>query len=106
MVSIRTESAEHRQGSIGCSLAIEHWSKGYAAEAMQAAIALGFETLNLHRIYAETISENKAAIALAQRIGMRIEGELKASQQFKDKWWNQTILGILKSEWHPKRGEI
>jgi len=96
VVSIRTESVAHRQGSIGCSLAIEHWSNGYAAEAMKAAIALGFETLNLHRIYAETISENKAAIALAQRVGLRVEGEFKECQRFKGQWWNQTILSILK----------
>lgn len=99
VVSVRTESSTHRQGSIGCGLVYEHWSNGYALEAMQAALKIGFDTLNLHRIYAETISENKAAITLAQRLGMQIEGELRESQYFKGKWRGTTILGILRSEW-------
>ena len=99
VVSVRTESSSHRQGSIGCGLAYEYWSKGYALEAMQAALDIGFTRLNLHRIYAETISENKAAITLAQRLGMQIEGELRECQYFKDKWWGTTVLGILRSEW-------
>lgn len=101
VVSVRTESSTHRQGSIGCGLAYDYWSKGYALEAMQAALQIGFETLNLHRIYAETISENKAAIVLTQRLGFQIEGELRESQYFKGRWWGETILSILRSEWQP-----
>ena len=99
VVSVRLESHTHRQGSIGCGLVYEYWGKGYALEAMQATLDLGFEKLNCHRIYAETISENKAAITLAQRLGMQIEGELRENQYFKGKWWGTTILGILRAEW-------
>ncbi len=99
VVSVRIESTDHRQGSIGCGLAYEYWSLGYASEAMIVAISLGFEKLNLHRIYAETISENNAAIALAERLGMRIEGVLRENQYFKGRWWDTTILGLLRSEW-------
>jgi len=99
VVSVRVESELHQQGSIGCGLAVEHWSKGYALEAMQAALQIGFETLKLHRIYAETISENKAAITLAQRLGMQFEGQLRETQYFKGKWWGTAVLSILRSEW-------
>ena len=101
-VSVRIESPEHRQGSIGCGLGYEYWSLGYASEAMAAAITLGFENLNLHRIYAETISENRAAVALAERLGMRVEGELRDNQYFKGRWWNTTILSLLRTEWREK----
>ena len=99
VVSVRAESLKPRQGSVGCTVAYEHWSKGYASEAMGAAINLGFEKLKLHRIYAETISENLPAIALAKRLGMRIEGELRENQYFKGRWWNTTIFGLLRAEW-------
>jgi ribosomal-protein-alanine N-acetyltransferase len=101
-VSVRIESSEHRQGSIGCGLAYEYWSLGYASEAMTAAIKLGFENLDLHRIYAETISENRAAVALAERLGMRIEGTLRENQYFKGRWWNTTILSLLRTDWQDK----
>jgi RimJ/RimL family protein N-acetyltransferase len=98
-VSVRIDSPEHRQGSIGCVLAYKYWSQGYASEAMTAALNLGFEKLKLHRIYAETISENRAALALAERQAMRIEGVLRENQYFKGRWWNTTILALLRTEW-------
>ncbi len=101
-VSVRIESPEHRQGSIGCGLAYEYWSLGYASEAMAAAITLGFENLDLHRIYAETISENHAAMALAKRQGMREEGILRENQYFKGRWWDTTILSLLRTEWQDR----
>ena len=66
---------------------------------MTAALNLGFEKLKLHRIYAETISENRAALALAERQAMRIEGVLRENQYFKGRWWNTTILALLRTEW-------
>lgn len=98
-ISVRVDSPEHRQGAIGCGLGYEHWSKGYASEAMAAVLTLGFEGLNLHRIYAETISDNRAAVVLAVRLGMRLEGEIRENQYFKGRWWNSTIYSLLRSEW-------
>jgi RimJ/RimL family protein N-acetyltransferase len=69
---------------------------------MAAVIALGFENLDLHRIYAETISENRATIALAKRQGMLVEGILREYQYFKGRWWDTTILSLLRTEWREK----
>jgi len=101
-VSVRIESPEHSQGSVGCGLAYEYWSLGYASEAMAAAITLGFKDLDLHRIYAETISENRAAMALVKRQGMRVEGILRENQYFKGRWWDTTILSLLRTEWQDR----
>jgi len=101
-VSVRIESPEHSQGSVGCGLAYVYWSLGYASEAMAAAITLGFEDLDLHRIYAETISENRAAMALVKRQGMRVEGILRENQYFKGRWWDTTIFSLLRTEWQDR----
>ena len=96
---VRITSVEEKQGTFGCELNPAHWGRGYAHEASRAVIEFGFTELDLHRIYAETNSENRAAIALAKKMGMRVEGELKENRWFRGQWWNTTILSILKSEW-------
>lgn len=96
---IRVVSEEEKQGSFGCEIAKEFWHQGFALEASQTLFNFGFQTLELHRIYAETISENSDAIALAKRLGMHLEAELRENRFFRNKWWNTAILAILSSEW-------
>lgn len=96
---LRITSVDEKQGTFGCELDRAHWGKGYALEASRAVINFGFTELNLHRIYAETNSENLLAIALAKKLGMRVEGELRENRWFRGRWWSSTILSILEPEW-------
>ena len=98
-VGIRVVSMLERQGSFGCELDPCHWGRGYAREAGRAMIEYGFRELGLHRIYAETLEENVAAIGLAEGLGMRREGTLRENRRFRGRWWNTTILSVLESEW-------
>ena len=96
---VRIESVTDRQGSFGCELGHSFWKDGFGREASRAIIDFGFRTLKLHRIYAETTSENKSALTLASKLGMRNEGELIENRFFKGRWWNTTIVAILSSDW-------
>lgn len=55
---------------IGWRLARPHWGKGYANEAARAALAFGFDTLELDEIVSMTVPTNKRSQAVMQRIGM------------------------------------
>ena len=98
-VGVRVASASERQGSFGCELDPRHWGRGYAREAAHAAVGYGFRELGLHRVYAETLEENTAAIRLAEGLGMRREGTLRENRRFGGRWWSTTILSVLESEW-------
>ncbi|NVD07948.1 GNAT family N-acetyltransferase [Vibrio sp. JPW-9-11-11] len=89
---------DERQASVGCGLVRQHQSQGASEEAMRALLKFGFNQLNIHRAYAETISDNRAAIRLCQKIGMKAEGELIEHRFFKQKWWNTTILAIRRDD--------
>lgn len=89
---------DHRQASIGCGLAREYQVSGYAQEAMQALIDYGFNQLQVHRIYAETIADNRAAILLCTKLGMRVEGTFVEHRYFKNQWWNTVILAMLQPD--------
>ncbi len=52
------------------SLHPDAWGKGYATEAARAALAYGFETLELDRIFAITLEENRASRSVMERLGL------------------------------------
>ena len=76
-----------------------YWGEGLAYEASRRIVAYGFSTLRMQRIFAETISENGRARALAERLGMRLEGELVRNRFFRARWWNTVIYALLADEW-------
>jgi RimJ/RimL family protein N-acetyltransferase len=96
-VGIRIEA--HQQASVGCALIRHQQQSGVAIEAMRAIAEFGFLQLDVHRIYAETIADNHAAIRLCRQLGMRKEAEFVEHRYFKEKWWNTVIFGLLKSQY-------
>ena len=52
------------------SLHPDAWGRGYATEAARAALAYGFETLELDSIFAITLEENRASRSVMERLGL------------------------------------
>jgi len=55
---------------IGWRLSFEHWGQGYATEAARAALAFGFEHLQLSEIVAFTVPANARSRRVMERLGM------------------------------------
>lgn len=89
-----------KQASFGCELGRKWQAHGYAYEAAKTLFDYAFKYLDIHRIYAETISENKAAIKLCMLLGMRIEANFIENSFFQDRWWDTTVMAILEHEWN------
>lgn len=98
-VGVRIESPEHQQASFGCAISRAQWGQGLAYEASRHIIDFGFSSLPIHRIYAETNSENRRARALLERLGMRLEGELQQHRFFRGRWWDTALYAVLEDEW-------
>jgi len=74
---------------LGWSFAREHWGKGYAFEAAQAARRCGREQLGVGELISLIRADNTRSIALAKRLGATCEGEI-------------TLLGSPAQRWrHP-----
>lgn len=58
---------------VGWRLAYAHWGQGYATEAAQAALAFGFNHLELKEIVAFTALSNLPSQAVMHRLGMQRE---------------------------------
>jgi RimJ/RimL family protein N-acetyltransferase len=84
-------------------IGVPHWGNGYATEAAQAVIAFGFDTLNVHRIFAGYFSGNEASRRVLEKLGMKHEG---TSREHIEKWGKFLDLenyAILEPEWRARK---
>ncbi|WP_345817580.1 GNAT family protein (plasmid) [Paraburkholderia sp. PREW-6R] len=100
---IQIQSPGH--ASIGCELGRRSHGTGAARYAANALLEFGFLELCFQRIFAETISENKAAIRLCKTVGMHVESERANDRDFKGREWTTTVLAIHRDDWQAKRAQ-
>lgn len=74
------------------------WNKGYATEARMMMLKFAFEERGLERIFAYVIEGNEASIRLHEKCGYKIEGVLRKSIYKNGKYYNQTLLAVLKED--------
>lgn len=95
-----------RDGRAGLGFMVgekSYWGKGAATEAIGLVTRFVFETLGLHRLYAETASLNARSNNLFKKLGFTLEGELRDSQIISptvraDTW----CWGLLAPEWRAR----
>ena len=80
-------------------LARPYWGQGLMSEALQAVLHFGFETLNLHRIWAATDLHNLASCQLLERNGLIREGVLRQATYRNNGWADSVIYAMLKHEY-------
>ena len=105
IAGVRQRVPEQPRGDIGYELAPWHWGTGYATEAAEAVLALGFETLGLHKLTAACVAENTGSVRVLRKLGMRVEARLREYGQVRGRWHDELLWGILASEWRASRGE-
>jgi [ribosomal protein S5]-alanine N-acetyltransferase len=77
-------------------LARPYWGAGLMSEALQAVLHFGFETLELHRLWAATDPRNLPSCRLLERNGLVREGVLRQATSRNDGWADSAIYAILK----------
>jgi RimJ/RimL family protein N-acetyltransferase len=102
-ISLRRTSRDYAQGELGYVLHPAHHGRGYATEASEALLRLGFEVLGLHRIAASADARNAASIHVMERLGMRREALLRENELVKGEWSDEVIYAMLATEWEQRR---
>lgn len=93
---------DRAQVEFGVSLDPKHQGRGYAAEALKGVLGYLFIDLNKHRVFGSADPDNRASLALMERVGMRKEAHFKQSYWFKDRWADDVIYAMLASEFKDK----
>ncbi|XLM21603.1 GNAT family N-acetyltransferase, partial [Chromobacterium piscinae] len=55
--------------------------------------------LGLHRLELGCAPENLRSCRVAERLGFRLEGELRDAQYLNGRYWNMRCYGLLADEW-------
>ena len=92
-------SIRSRQGEIGWGVISSHAGQGLATEIGQALLRLAFDTLGLHRVFAQCRIENQASRRIMVKLGMREEGVLRENVFVRGEWWSSVQSSILSTEW-------
>lgn len=75
-----------------------YWRQGYAFESCKAVIDYAFNSMNVHKIFAEAIDGIKS-VPLMKKLGMKLEGIHRS--QTKDpqgNWVDVYVYGILEED--------
>jgi RimJ/RimL family protein N-acetyltransferase len=96
-------SIESRQGELGYVFNPDFHGRGYATEAAELMLNMGFETFNFHRIYARCDPRNTGSYKLMERLGMRREAHLIHNEMFKGEWGDELVYAILEDEWRRRQ---
>ncbi len=101
-VMLAWQSQEHSCGEIGAVFNPDLSGRGYATEALNAVLRLGFEGLGLHRIMARIDERNEPSVRLVGRLGMRLEARLVENEWFKGEWTTELDYAMLAGEWQAR----
>lgn len=76
--------------------------EGYMREAIEAVVHYAFTILDLSRIEAGCLEENKPSRALLEKCGFKYEGVAQAYLQINGRWRNHVLYANLR---HDRRGK-
>jgi RimJ/RimL family protein N-acetyltransferase len=98
-------SRRHRQGEVGYIFHPDHGGRGYATEAAEVVLRLGFEELGLHRIVGRLDGRNTASARVLERLGLRREAHFVQNELVKGEWTDEVVYAMLADEWRARRPE-
>ncbi|GGD12640.1 N-acetyltransferase [Pontibacillus salipaludis] len=92
----------HNVAEIGYALSKDYWGKGISTEAVKEVIMFGFTCMDLVRIQARCLKENRGSERVMEKAGMSFEGILRKSMLVKGKYQDLKMYSILKEEFNSK----
>jgi RimJ/RimL family protein N-acetyltransferase len=75
------------------------WGRGYGTAAARRLLTFGFESLGLHRIFADVDARNISSLRVAEKLGMQREAHFRKNMWVKGEWTDSVICAILEDDW-------
>jgi RimJ/RimL family protein N-acetyltransferase len=96
---IATDPHQPRGATFGFALRPDAWGVGYGVETVRLLLALGFEDLELHRIWGARSPLNEASAKTMTAAGMVEEGTIREHINKAGQWRDSVVHAILDHEW-------
>jgi ribosomal-protein-alanine N-acetyltransferase len=99
MINYHRRDRRERRVDVGWLILPAQQGKGYMTEAGRALLGHLIDKLRVHKVEALIRADNKPSIALAKRLGFRLEGGPIRDRWFKDgRWHSVMIYGLIAGE--------
>jgi len=92
-------SEKHRGGEVGYIVHPDVFGRGLAGEGARAMLGIGFEMMNMHRIFGRIDARNAASARVLEKLGMRREARFVRSELVKGEWTDEVVYAMLAAEW-------
>lgn len=79
--------------------AVELTGQGFGTEATRLVLNFVFKELKLNRLQLEVFSHNERGIKAYEKVGFKIEGVLRESLYYNEKYSDEIIMAIIKREY-------
>lgn len=89
-----------RLAEIGYWIDAQAQGHGIMTRACRALINYAFDDLELNRIVIRCADGNRKSRAIPERLGFKLEGQLRQTIWLYDRFWDAMIYGLLASEWN------
>ena len=93
---------DNRGCGVGYWLSKEHTRHGIATRSCVRLMEHCFDDLGLHRFVLEAATDNFASRAIAERLGMRLEGITKDREWLYDHYVDSALYAITAPEWQSR----
>lgn len=87
-----------QSGTLGYWVGAQFARNGYMKEAIQALVHYGFEEMDLSRIEAACLPENKASRGVLEKSGFKYEGVAQSYLQINGRWRNHVLYAFLRND--------
>ena len=75
------------------------WGLGYGTDAMRVMMRLGFDKMNLHRLWLHVFEYNHRAIASYEKCGFKREGVFRKERFHRGRYYDTFVMSILDDEY-------
>lgn len=87
-----------RMAKVAYRIAEKHKGRGYATEALRAAVDFCFEKTELRRLWTDVDVRNAASCRVLEKCGFVREGMIRQGKMVST-WCDYYIYGTLRSDW-------
>ena len=86
---------EANKAEIGYVFHRDHWGKGYGTEIVALMTDFAFESLHLHKLYANVVNANIGSARILEKNQYELEGRLKDNYFIEDKYYDALLFGRI-----------
>ncbi len=98
---IKNIDLKNRKCEIGYWIGKKFWDNGYGKDAVSLLLHVAFMSLSMNRVYATVFTFNERSLRILKSLGFTSEGVMRQSVFHVDKFVDDIMLSLLKSEYKP-----